>query len=110
MLGTDGYSEQGQVCYDTHDWPAKDRLNAIGAMVKNTLLTLSLFSSSINSEVFYAGLTQDLLPQTPKQSVTIMDNATFHKRNDMLDAIKQQECIVECLSAYSPALDPIAKK
>ena len=79
MPRTHGYSKQGQRCYDTHDWHAKGPLNAIGAIIKNTFLRLSLFSCSINSDVFFAWLTQDLLPKTPKESVIVMDNATFHK-------------------------------
>ena len=79
-------------------------------MIKNTLLTLSLFSCSINSDVFFAWLTQDLLPKTPKESVIVMDKATFHKRNHMLDALKQHECMVEFLPPYSPDLNPIENK
>jgi hypothetical protein len=110
MPRTHGYSKKGQRCYDTHNWHAKGRLNAIGAIVKNTFLTLSLFSCSINSDVFYTWLTQDLLPKTPKESVIVMDNATFHKRHDMLEAILKNSCIVEFLPPYSPDMNPIEKK
>ena len=105
-----GYSEQGTRCYGTHDWHAKGRLNAIGAIVGMTFITLSLFSSSINSNVFYAWLTQDLLPKVNSGAVIVMDNATFHKRNDMLEAIREAGCITEFLPPYSPDLNPIEKK
>jgi hypothetical protein len=49
-----GYSKKGQRCYGTHDWGAKGRTNAIGALIGATLLTESLFESTINSEVFTA--------------------------------------------------------
>lgn len=105
-----GYSVQGRRCYGTQDWQAKGRLNAIGAIVGMTFLTLSLFSSSVNSDVFYAWLTQDLLPKVKEGAVIVMDNATFHKRNDMLQAIKNSGCIAEFLPPYSPDLNPIEKK
>ena len=73
-------------------------------------VTLSLFKSSINSDVFYAWLTQDLLPKVDEGAVIVMDNATFHKRKDMLRAIEKAGCIPEFLPTYSPDLNPIEKK
>ena len=83
---------------------------AIGAITEFNLLTLCLFNSYINSDVFYAWLTQDLLPKVPDGAVIVMDNASFHKRSDMIAAIKESHCIVEFLPPYSPDLNPIEKK
>lgn len=105
-----GYAPVGSRCYGTHDWHSKGRVNVIGAIVDMTFVTLSLFSSSINSDVFYAWLTQDLLPKLSAGAVIVMDNATFHKRADMLAAIKEHGCIAEFLPPYSPDLNPIEKK
>ena len=49
-----GYSDKGSRCYGVHDWHAKGRVNVIGAIMGMTFLTLSMFNSSINSDVFYA--------------------------------------------------------
>jgi len=110
MPRTRGYSLVGQRCYGIHDWQAKGRKNAIGAIIGFTFLTLSLFDSNINSDIFYAWLMQDLLPKTPRHSVIVMDNASFHKREDMMQAIRDHGSIVEFLPAYSPDLNPIEKK
>jgi len=45
--------------------------------------------------VFYAWLTQNLLPKVNSGAVIVMDNATFHKRKDMLEAIENCGCIPE---------------
>ena len=37
-------------------------------------------------EVFSAWLTQDLIPKLPEKNVVVMDNATFHKREDIQTA------------------------
>ena len=92
------------------DWHAKGRVNAIGAIIRNSFIALSLFTGSINSDVFYAWLTQDLLPKTPTHAVIIMDNASFHKKADMIDAIREHGTTVEYLPSYSPDLNPIEKK
>ncbi len=79
MPRTHGYSLVGVRCHDTHDWHAKGRINAIGAIIGFTLVTVCLFEGSINADTFYAWLTQDLLPKLPDNAVIVMDNATFHK-------------------------------
>ena len=94
----------------TQNWHARGRINAIGAIIGMTFLTVSLFNGNVNSDVFYAWLTQDLLPKVPQGSVIVMDNASFHKRNDMIDAIEASHCIVEFLPPYSPDLNPIEHK
>ena len=110
MPRTHGYSIKGKRCYGVHDWQAKGRKNAIGAIIGFTFLTLGLFDSNINSDIFYAWLTQELLPKAPTNSVIVMDNASFHKREDMMKAIRNHGSIVVFLSAYSPDLNPIEKK
>ncbi|WP_245395245.1 transposase [methane-oxidizing endosymbiont of Gigantopelta aegis] len=102
MPRTHAYSPVGEWCYGVHDWHAKGRINAIGAMMGSALVTVSLFEGSINADTFYAWLTQDLLPKLPEQAVIVMDNAAFHKRTDILDAIKQTTCTLEFLPPYSP--------
>lgn len=79
--------------------------------MKAALLTLSLFSGfSINANVCYAWITQDLLLKLPAQRVVVMDNASFHKRADIQQAIKEADHILEYLPAYSPDLNPIEHK
>ena len=67
---------------------AKGRTNAIGALLNRLLLTVSLFSFNVNSDVFHAWMTQDLLPKVPVGSVIVMDNASFHKREDIIQYIQ----------------------
>ena len=58
---THGYCYRGKRCYGVHDWHAKGRINVIGAMVGFVLVSVGLFEGSINSDVFYAWLTQAYL-------------------------------------------------
>ena len=79
-------------------------------MLGASLLTVSLFSCNINSDVFHAWAVQDLLTKLPENAVIVMDNATFHKRQDTQQAIKQAGHILEYLPPYSPGLNPIEPK
>jgi len=110
MPRTHGYSSRGKRCYGEQDWHAKGRINAIGAIIGMQLLTICLFDSNINSDIFFAWLTQDLIPKIPEGSIVVMDNASFHKRSDMISAIKDAGHIPEYLPPYSPDLNPIEHK
>jgi len=75
-----------------------------------TGLRIALFDGRVNSDVFYAWLIQELLPRIPAGAVIVMDNVSFHKRHDMLEAISANQCKVEFLPPYSPDLNPIEHK
>lgn len=109
MPGCYGYSPKGQRCHGTQDWQARGRINVIGALLKGELFGIGLFEGPVNSDVFYAWVVQVLLPQTPPGAVIVMDNATFHKRQDIQQAIIAQH-VLEFLPPYSPDLNPIEHK
>ena len=71
---------------------------------------MTLFDSYVDSEVFYAWITQDLLPKLSPHSVIVMDNASFHKWEETTQAIEQVGHTIEFLPTYSPDLNPIEKK
>ena len=75
-----------------------------------TFLTIALFDGRVNSDVFYAWLIQELWPKTPAGTVIVMDNASFHQRHDMLEAISANQCQAEFLPPDSPDLNPIEHK
>ncbi len=110
MPRTHGYSDRGERCYGEHDWHSRGRINAIGAIIQHTFLTACLFDTNINSDIFYAWLIQDLLPKLRAKGVIVMDNATFHKRSDMKQAIICAGHTLLYLPPYSPDLNPIEKK
>ena len=74
------------------------------------MVNVCLFEGNINADVFYSWVTQELLPAIPKKAVIVMDNATFHKRADSIEAIKSHEHDILFLPPYSPDLNPIEKK
>ncbi|ULJ70345.1 transposase [Wielerella bovis] len=81
------YAPRGQVCHGNHNWQIKNTTNAIGALYQNQLIAVGLYEFSINSDVFYSWVQNVLLPQLPPNSVLVMDNATFHKRQDIQELI-----------------------
>ena len=105
-----GYSPVGQRCFGKCDWGAKGRTNVIGALLSGLLLTVTLLIGKVNSEVFLTWVTQDLLPKLPSKCVIVMDNASFHKRLDITEAIHNAGHFLLWLPPYSPQLNPIEHK
>jgi len=105
-----GYAPVGERCFGTQDWHAKGRTNAIGALLGFCLLTVGLFTGSVNANVFFARATADLIPKLPENSVVVMDNPPFHKRSDIRWAILDAGHVLEYLPPYPPALNPIEHK
>ncbi|WP_062501745.1 IS630 family transposase, partial [Moraxella lacunata] len=101
------YAHQSQRCYGTYNWQAKNQTNAIGAIYNNKLFAVGLYECSINSQVFYSWVEQVLLPELPPNSVIVMDNATFHKRQDIQELIQKHNHTILWLPPYSPDLNPI---
>ena len=85
-------------------------MNAIGAIHGFKMLNVCLFEGNINADVFYSWVTQELLASLPQRTVIVMDNATFHKRDDSSGAIIGQGHDILFLPPYSPDLNPIEKK
>jgi len=105
-----GYAPVGERCGGRQDSHARGRTNVIGASLGGSLLTVSLFTGSVNADVFHAWATQDLLPKLPARRVVVMDNAAFHKRADIRQAIEGAGHVLEFLPPYSPDLNPIEHK
>jgi len=105
-----GYSPKGKRCLGKINWNAKGRLNAIGALLGSALIAVSLYACNVDSDVFLHWVESDLLVHAPANSVMVMDNATFHKRNDIKVRIREAGHILEYLPPYSPDLNPIEHK
>ncbi|MGG2140114.1 IS630 family transposase [Symbiopectobacterium sp. RP] len=107
---THGYSPKGQRCFGLKNGGAKGKTNVIGALLGTTLFAIGLFDININSDVFYSWVTQVLIPVLPKNSVIVMDNATFHKKHNIQQVIIDAGYMLEYLPTYSPDLNPIEHK
>ena len=87
MPRTHGYAPVGKRCIGRHDWNAEGRINVIGALLNNKLLNANPVDGSIDADVVYAWFRHGLLPGLPGNSVVVTDNAAFHKRGDIQQAI-----------------------
>ena len=106
MPRTHGYARIGRRCYGKRDWHARGRINVIGASINMELVSVGLFDSYIDSDIFYQWTIKILLPSLKRSSVIVLDNASFHKRHDIQRAIIDAGHILIYLPPYSPDLNP----
>ena len=106
MPRTHGYAKKGQRCFDISHYTNKKRTHVIGALSDHQLLQIQTFQTPINSHHFKSFM-QDLLPTLDKPSVIVMDNASFHKKKDIIELIQHSVHTLEFLPVYSPDLNPI---
>ena len=92
-----------------HDGHKKGRANALGAGLNGLLLTVWLVHYTVDTDVFLAWFTYDLLPKVALGTVMGMDNASFHMHSGIREAAQAHGCILEYLPPYSPDLNPIEK-
>lgn len=105
-----GSAPTGQRGHGVPNWHARGRTTVIGALIGKDLLTVGLFDTNVDAEVFTGWVRQDLLPKLPPASILVMDKATFHNRLDTQAAMVHAGHTLAYLPPYSPDLNPIAHK
>ena len=105
-----GYSLKGHRCYGTFDYTKRDKTNLIGALMNGRFFAPLMIKYNVDADVFYTYVKEILLKEVPNNSVIVMDNASFHKRADIQELIKNAGHKLLYLPPYSPELNPIEKK
>ena len=73
-------------------------------------ISIGLFDEHIDSDIFYQWTVECLLPELKQTSIIVLDNAAFHKRHDIQQAIANAGHALEYLPPYSPDLNEIEHK
>ncbi len=63
----------------------------------------------MDSHLFEFWFSQQLLPSLDKETVIVMDNASFHSKKRLFSAAQNAGCKLIFLPPYSPELNPIEK-
>jgi len=77
-----------------------------GISVKRHLAVHS-YEHSTNSEFFEDWFEWELLSVVPENSIVIMDNASFHRKDKLIEIARRYDVVVLFLPPYSPEFNPI---
>ena len=93
-----------------HNWNERGRENVIGALINNSLTACGIVNGNVDSDIFNTWLEKILVPELPKNSVIIMDNAAFHKGHRTEKILSEYGHKLKFLPTYSPDLNPIERR
>lgn len=108
MQRTHGYAPAGQRIHGLTYGKRKGRTNIIGAWSHTRkLFATETYETTIRKETFLDWIKSHLLQHLKAGVAVIMDNAPWHKGNDIRKLIEQTGAKLIFLAPYSPDLNPI---
>jgi len=102
-----GRAPRGERIYEAVAGKRRERTSIISASQQGKLVAPLVFQGSCNTEVVDAYFEQVLLPELPRGSVIVLDNARFHQSPTTQRLVEAAGCQLLFLPAYSPDLNPI---
>lgn len=106
-----GWSEKGERSYAEQLGFASDRRNIVAGYNLGSKETIAPFEYNGNTtkSLFTSWFKQILCPNLKPKQVIILDNASFHKDEELYNLVAQYDCELIYLPPYSPDLNPIEK-
>lgn len=101
------WSKRGQKTYDEREGKRGIRTSLIAGKRGKELLAPILFKGSTNALWLNQWLEEHLIPELKPNSTLILDNAPFHRKNDVFRIAEQAGHKVLFLPPYSPDLNRI---
>ena len=98
---------RGQKIYADIPGKKRERYSMIGGWMNRKFIAPITFQGGCNADVFNFWLETIILPELPKGTTMIMDNAAFHKSAKTPELIEGAGCFLLFLPTYSPDLNPI---
>ena len=102
-----GYAPRGAPIYGKVSGKKFKRVNVIAAQCEGRIVAPMTYKGTTDSVVFEWWFVNVLLKTAPKDSVFILDNASFHRKRKLRELAARAGCEVLFLPSYSPDLNPI---
>jgi transposase len=83
------------------------RTNIIGGLCEGRHLAVQCYAHSTTSAFFFFFFEFELIPLLPENSIVILDNASWHRKNVLFDIAYRYDVCLLFLPPYSPDLNPI---
>lgn len=102
-----GWSERGKPVMGLVSGRKFKRVGIVAAQRGKEILSPLQYDGTMDSSLFEAWFASQLLPILPKNTVIVMDNASFHRKSRLFDLADQAGHRLIFLPPYSPELNPI---
>lgn len=82
-------------------------MGIVAAQLGKEIISPLVYSGTMDSSLFEYWFEKQLLPALPPDAVIVMDNASFHRRAQLMHAAQKRGHRLIFLPPYSPELNPI---
>lgn len=103
------YAPKGTKIYQKVSGRKFKRTNIVAAKLGSNIVAPFQYSGTTDSNLFELWFKKKLLPSLPKNTVIVLDNATFHNKSHLFDLVSDTDKKIIFLPPYSPDLNPIEK-
>jgi len=100
-------AKRGIKVHDTRPGRRQKRTNIIGALCNGKHIAMQCYEHSTKALFFEDWFEWELIPLLPENSVVIMDNASFHRKNVLRIIAEKYGVYVLFLPPYLPEFNPI---
>jgi transposase len=106
-----GYAVRGGKVCGTKCGRDSRGMNVIGGLCNGKHIAVEHYEHTTDAAFFEQWFYERLLKEAPRGCTIIMDNASFHRKDALLELIKKARRRINLLflPAYSPDLNPIEK-
>ena len=106
-------AKRGVKVYDSKPGKRTKKTNIIAGLLYGVSgkkhVAVHSYPHSTKSEFFEDWFEWELLGEMPSNSIIIMDNASFHRKEKLIEIAARYGSVVVFLPPYSPQLNPIEK-
>ena len=102
-----GYAPRGQKVWGEISGRKYKRCGIVAGKMADKILAPFQYSGTMNSSLFEQWFEGQLLPVLEKDTVIVMDNASFHSKKRLFCIAEKYDCRLIFLPPYCPYLNPI---
>jgi transposase len=100
-------AKRGVRVYDTKNGKKQSRTNIIAGLCEGRHLAVQCYEHSTTYRFFEDWFEFELIPLLPENSIVILDNASWHRKNTLFDIAYRYDVCILFLPPYCPELNPI---
>ncbi len=102
-----GYAPKGKLINARISGRKYARTGIVAAKLGGKIIAAKKYNGTMNHKLFEDWFENMLLPELPKGTVIVMDNASFHRKKQLILLAQTHGCKLIFLPPYSPELNPI---
>lgn len=102
-----GYAPRGEKVHDAIRGRKYKRVGIVAAQLGRKIVSPLVYSGTMDSSLFAFWFEKQLLPTLPPGTVIVMDNASFHRKSQLIPLAQKYGFRLIFLPPYSPEFNPI---